>query len=311
MIALSQRDPRWKDAKLGTSTTTTIGSHGCTITCLAMATGLTPPEVNRSLNLSNGYANTNLVIWEKVPIVIPGLKFIKRSRTYDNEAVKAAIAQAGFCLVEVDFDGKIDTPADMHWVLYIGNGKLLDPWTGVEKSTGWYPIPKGYAVFEKMPLPVAPEPLAINDQTKIDLGEHGILEVQAIRSKLTELKALQEAAQGLTNEANMWKGFVEKWMQEWMLPHDPIRSDMLVLEEEMGKHMPMHDALEKHLDALEEIVGNFDSQANRLEAAKLHKKDDDEIREQLGECQQKLSTRKILNTFRLFGYTFKVYKGGD
>ena len=33
---LSQRDPRWKDEELGFDDTATIGTDGCSLTCLAM-----------------------------------------------------------------------------------------------------------------------------------------------------------------------------------------------------------------------------------------------------------------------------------
>lgn len=145
---LSQRDARWKDILLGTSTTTTIGSHGCTITCVSMLADLTPDEVNRRLINVNGYAQTNLIIWSKIHEAIPWLEFEWRGYTYtadDNAKVLDAISKYGGVLVEVD--GK-PIGGTRHWVLYVGNKRMYDPWDGKEKATSAYPTVYGYAIIK-------------------------------------------------------------------------------------------------------------------------------------------------------------------
>lgn len=155
MIKLSQRDPRWKNIKLGTSNVT-IGGYGCLITCLAMLAGTTPDIVNQKLNAlpkwndgSTGYARGNLVIWGRVSQALPNLKFIKRVNYYNNEDVRANVP----CIVEVDFDGTPRTD-DRHFVIFIGNRKLYDPWTGTERPTSDYvkfeDSLKGYAIYKKI-----------------------------------------------------------------------------------------------------------------------------------------------------------------
>lgn len=141
---LSQRDSAWKSIKLGFSTTTTIGSHGCTITCVSMLAGITPKETNERLKSVSGYANTNLIIWSKIKEAIPWLEFVWRGYTYENAKVADAIKQWGGCLVEVD-----GTPigGSRHWVLYIGNQKMIDPWDGKEKPTSSYKA-IGYATIK-------------------------------------------------------------------------------------------------------------------------------------------------------------------
>src|SRR3990167_3222485 len=143
MQPLNQRDPRWARQQLGTSNTT-IGSHGCTITCIAMLVGTTPDVVNKELKRVGAFANGNLVIWSKVPIAFPQLIFVKRVNSYNNADVLANLP----CLVEVDFDGSPNTFGN-HWVLFIGNKRLLDPWTGQNRPTSTYPILKGYAIYKK------------------------------------------------------------------------------------------------------------------------------------------------------------------
>lgn len=139
MIALSQRDKRWKDLQLGTSDTK-IGDYGCTITCLAIILGSTPDVVNERLKVVNGYAQGNLVIWAKLEEAFPGIK-IKRVWSYDNEDVKKNVPNV---LVEVD--GK-PIGGYRHWVVYIGNQLMIDPWDGKEKSTGIYSAPLSYCVI--------------------------------------------------------------------------------------------------------------------------------------------------------------------
>lgn len=168
-----------------------------------MLAGLTPIEVNERLKRVGGF-NDDLVIWQKINEAIPWLRFVDREKVYINDTVKSAIQKNQACLVEVDFDGKISSPSDSHWVLYIGNKRMYDPWTGVEKDTTYYPITKGYAVIDVVSTPPAdvPQQPTITPQTKIDLGNtYGTQEVQAIISMLTDkdrmLKAFDETMNGL------------------------------------------------------------------------------------------------------------------
>lgn len=140
-ILLSQRDPKWKDIKLGTSKTTTIGSYGCTITCIAMKYGVTPDFLNERLKAVNGYLAENLVIWKKVEEALPGAKFTWKYGEYDNEAAKANLP----CIVEVS--GAL-IGGDRHWVLFVGNKQLYDPWDGQIKPTNTYGMPISLVVLE-------------------------------------------------------------------------------------------------------------------------------------------------------------------
>lgn len=148
---LSQRDPQWANIKLGTSNTT-IGSHGCTITSLTMLLNhyggnYTPDQVNERLkslpkdqNGNTGFANGNLVYWSRIKEAFPQVKSVERITNYDNNKVASSLP----ALVEVD-GSRIG--ASKHWVLYIGNQKMLDPWFGNEKSTSYY-APTGCTIFK-------------------------------------------------------------------------------------------------------------------------------------------------------------------
>lgn len=147
MNILAQRDTRWKDLKIGASNST-IGNFGCAITCLAMLANTTPDIINNHLTTAHGYLEDR-IIWSTLNKTNCGLTFPDNGRkySYDNKGVLQAIKDNGGCLVEVDFDGVISTPNDRHWVLFIGNNKAYDPWTGTEISTSKYPILKGYCVI--------------------------------------------------------------------------------------------------------------------------------------------------------------------
>lgn len=157
---LSQRDLRWYKIRLGwgSKNTTTIGSHGCTITCIAMLAGLTPDVVNQLFIDHQVYAESskdvfNIVNWTRIHLAIPWLQFEWRGYSYEPERIKAAASKNGICLVEVDFDGIVATPNDRHWVAYIGNKQIEDPWPwpimGPE-PTSKYPLWKGYSIINKI-----------------------------------------------------------------------------------------------------------------------------------------------------------------
>jgi hypothetical protein len=57
---LSQRDPHWKDEKLGFDDTITISTDGCTLTCLTMLINgygfnETPSSMNKKLHAAYSY----------------------------------------------------------------------------------------------------------------------------------------------------------------------------------------------------------------------------------------------------------------
>lgn len=145
MDRLSQRDPRWANIKLGTSDKT-IASHGCTITVLAMIIGTTPDVVNARLNTlpkdaegNTGFAQGNLVYWSRIEEAFPGIK-VRRVWSYDNADVLASVPNV---IVQVN-GAPIGVP--MHFVRFVGNKKIHDPWDGQEKPTSTYAV-QSYAVL--------------------------------------------------------------------------------------------------------------------------------------------------------------------
>lgn len=139
-IPRSQRDPQWANIILGQSTKS-IGTHGCTITAIAMKFGVDPKFVNERLNAVDGYLAENpgdpfnpqkdLVIWKKLEQALPGVVFNYKYNNYDDNIVKANLP----CIVEVD---GAPIGGSRHWVLYIGDGQLIDPWDGKVKPISIY-----------------------------------------------------------------------------------------------------------------------------------------------------------------------------
>lgn len=136
--------------KLGFSNVT-IADYGCVLTCLTVLAGRIDVNVVNELFKQNGvFVQQNLVYWLKVPAALSNLKFVWRGWTYDNDAVKAHIAKGFPVVVEVDA-APIGAPRSSHFVLYLGDQKLMDPWTGKIRPTSDFPDVKGYVLYEVKP----------------------------------------------------------------------------------------------------------------------------------------------------------------
>jgi hypothetical protein len=207
-----------------------------------MAAGLTPDEVNSRLKKVKGYAKTNLVIWNKIKEAIPELEFEWRGYEYSNTAVLKAIEDNSFCLVEVDYDN-LEYTKDKHWVLFIGNKKMLDPWTGQEYGTPKYKIPTGYAVIKRRKY--------MSDELETCLKEKDVANKD--REKFWK-------------ERDQWKSDYEKLKKEY----DNAKEDYLVqqtgLQEECKQQKKKYDEL---VAALAEIFNTTQDPAKiRAEAVK-------------------------------------------
>ena len=127
---LSQRDPRWKDLRLGFSSEgRTLGSDGCTLTCMTMiANGYgfaeTPATLNekmKALGPGGGFMDA-LVIFAGLERACPGMDLLSVFNCRDVSAplgdIDAALADGRAVLVEVDQAPGPTT--NFHWVVLIG-----------------------------------------------------------------------------------------------------------------------------------------------------------------------------------------------
>lgn len=144
MQVFSQRDPRWKDHRLGHSRLT-VGNSGCAMTAACMRATLvdptlTPATLNERLTIVGGYTEDGLLYWAKVASVVPGLKF-KSYYTWrttpkpdaDVTAIRTALEKYPV-IIQVDYNE--GTPVlDSHFVVaikMIGDDDIqfIDPWDG-------------------------------------------------------------------------------------------------------------------------------------------------------------------------------------
>ena len=164
---ISQRSPdNVAKTLLGTSKVT-IGGYGCALVDLTALSGRTDIiAANDSFIKNKVFVQDNLVDWTRVPLAFPNLKFVFRSWVYDNNQVRNWIYNKKYAvIVEVDA-APIGSPKGSHFVIYLGDQKCFDPWTGKIESTYKYPNPKGYVLYEISPI-ATPLPIIMIPSNKI------------------------------------------------------------------------------------------------------------------------------------------------
>lgn len=140
----SQRDWRWFWKKVGFGKGH-FGNVGCTVTALTSLLyvagyDLNPPQVAERLRSVNGFIG-DLLYWAKVEKSFPKVKFKWRFYKYNNTEVKKLVDKGVPVLVEVLLSGQ------RHWVLFLGDKMMSDPWVGKVVPTSKY-TPIGYAQIE-------------------------------------------------------------------------------------------------------------------------------------------------------------------
>ena len=155
LTLFSQRDPKWaNDLMAGGGK---LKDFGCTVTCLSsISTYYGLPQTPKTLNKADIYftrtingkkVGTNLVDWVKATKILQA-KSYKRVRSYNN----AEVAFNVYILrrpVLVEVDAKpIGNPGGRHWVVFVGDRKAFDPWTGTITPTSKWNA-KGYCLINK------------------------------------------------------------------------------------------------------------------------------------------------------------------
>jgi hypothetical protein len=140
-VPLSQRDLQWKDEKLGFDNAITIGTDGCTLTCLTMLVNgygfnETPSTMNKKLKEmgnGNGFLG-GLIVWGGLTRAFPGIVYrntiICRDQPAPIDAINFSLDSGQPLVVEVD---RSPSPGlQNHWVVLTarqGDDYLtLDPW---------------------------------------------------------------------------------------------------------------------------------------------------------------------------------------
>lgn len=134
----SQNDVRWKNVRLGTSSTT-IGWNGCLISCIAMTLkyygfDYTPATLNTYLTEHNGYDQGNLLWWGRVPHLIIATWIDCMDIPAPLDKIDAELALGRPCIVHVDFIPSTNIIND-HYVTIDGklgadDYHMIDPFDG-------------------------------------------------------------------------------------------------------------------------------------------------------------------------------------
>lgn len=198
MVINWQRDPRWINTWLGVSNTT-IGQNGCTISVIGNIIGVDPTIVNDRMKAVGGFLNGNLVIWAKIEEAFPGIK-IRRVWSYDNADVLANVPN-----VIVEVPAAPIGGAGSHWVQFLGNHRLNDPWTGQERATSDFPNPTGYCVITgKWVPPVSTDALnaCLSDREKFWKERDALqIKLDAANKQLTDMTNSRNSLQDKINKA--------------------------------------------------------------------------------------------------------------
>ena len=113
-----QRDPRWRDARIGGSGET-LGQVGCTVCCIAMALEhhgipMTPAQLNARLKGADGYTPRGWVKWRAVAQVTGGALRVQVIDQPSERHIDAAL-DAGCPVIAKVYLGGVA----QHWVLVV------------------------------------------------------------------------------------------------------------------------------------------------------------------------------------------------
>ena len=121
--SISQRDPKWKDIKLGTSDVT-IGTGGCLLVCCAMVAqyyghDIDPASLNNLFIEAESYSDGNLYKWyEGLSKVYSDIKVTKYEPTPKNltasqlRVIDDELEAGRPVIIEVDFKPATVSQAD-------------------------------------------------------------------------------------------------------------------------------------------------------------------------------------------------------
>ena len=131
---LWQKDPRWRNVKLGNSDLT-LGSDGCLVTCFAMVIGVLPDEFNARMKAVGGFTGAK-IYWRQVEVAYHDVEYVKAIDCYYTPAplneIDALLDQRIPVMVHVTRNGY------QHWVLIIGKNAddyiINDPIDGLRTS---------------------------------------------------------------------------------------------------------------------------------------------------------------------------------
>jgi GH25 family lysozyme M1 (1,4-beta-N-acetylmuramidase) len=135
----SQKDPRWENEKLGTSSVT-IGAYGCLITAASMVCDYfgkdtDPSRLNKALIEVKGYESGNLLRYNAITTIYPDIEvrwdyFISNP---SDAQIDEVLVQELPVIAQVDYNPNTSA-LDQHWVVIVGKENdeylIVDPIDG-------------------------------------------------------------------------------------------------------------------------------------------------------------------------------------
>jgi len=204
-----QREPPWKDKKLGTSTVTTIGSHGCLLTSVSMVCcyhgkDTDPLRLNDDLVRVKGFYQGNLLVYGSVTDIYPEIT-VDWARFIDCAEVPAPLDTIYKTLDEglvpiLKVDSSPASGLQEHWVIAIGYDDttkeliVFDPWDKAEYFfTAKYGDPKTKIyriVVYKGPITVMEETYSVvyKGQTLATYERNPIDQIETLNKELEGAK---------------------------------------------------------------------------------------------------------------------------
>ena len=236
---LSQLDPRWADKKLGTGT---IKDRGCVVVSCAMLGQMTPDRIVDNAD----FTPQGAIYWQSLSRL--GFTFHWRGYTYENDRVLGAIKDYGDCLVEV-----LHPSGFKHWVLFIGNKKMLDPLSGKEESTSKYPNLTGYCILQ----PPAQKP----ENSELEWLRK---QVEQLRNSLEEQKVKYAPLESTIAEKNEAIRQLTANEKKWQAEAKSANENLGKVLEEKGELEKTIASLERKVDKLTEELAEMEKKKNAL-----------------------------------------------
>lgn len=179
---LNQYDAKWKNVKIGTSTST-IGAYGCNLTCICQALidrgyDFTPDTLNTRFINNKSYSSGNLIAPSTVASTNSDIFISGKSEAWSDTNVRKYLSDKQYFVVcEVSAQGIGGT--GQHFVLLrslvekngvITNSYIGDPWGGLENLTsvryGNYGYIKSLRVYKVKIKEEQTESTTMNEQAK-------------------------------------------------------------------------------------------------------------------------------------------------
>lgn len=202
----SQNNSLWRDVLLGFNTSTyTIGSHGCLITCLTAIANYyggkdTPETMNDKMKSVKGFTNGGFYRWGYIEKIYPTINEEWKGR-YPNpltnanlQLIKDSIDAGVPVMCEIDSAPNTAIP-DQHFVVFIGyNPKdendftIMDAWDGKIKSLKSYLYGTKKSVRHTVLQVVTYRGEFPNDNAEIDNLKQRVAQLTASNKQLEEEK---------------------------------------------------------------------------------------------------------------------------